>query len=119
MFQSLSLPVLLLMFAVAAGVVWVAGIKLSDTTDILSSCLGLGEALGGLILLALATNLPEIAITVSAAWNGTLGIAIGNILGGIAVQTVVLVLLDICGSQEPFPLTYRVGSLIPVLEAAL
>ena len=31
---------------------WVAGVKLSDTTDVLSSRLGLGQALGGLLLLA-------------------------------------------------------------------
>ncbi len=50
MFDSLSLPVLLLIFAAAAAAVWVAGVKLSNTTDVLSSRLGLGEALGGLII---------------------------------------------------------------------
>ena len=59
---------------------WVAGVKLSDTTDVLSTRLGLGQALGGLIMLAIATNLPEIAITASAALAHNLGIAIGNIL---------------------------------------
>jgi cation:H+ antiporter len=45
----------------------VAGIRLSDTTDVRSTRLGLGEALGGLLLLAVATNLPETAIVASAA----------------------------------------------------
>lgn len=54
MFESLSLPILLLIFAAAAAAVWVAGVKLSDTTDVLSSRLGLGQALGGVILLAIA-----------------------------------------------------------------
>jgi cation:H+ antiporter len=67
MFDSLALPVVLLIFAGSAAFVWMAGISLSDTTDVLSFRLGLGEALGGLILLAIVTNLPEIAITVSAA----------------------------------------------------
>ena len=43
----LTLPVLLLIFVGAAAAVWVAGVKLFDTTDVLSSRLGLGEALEG------------------------------------------------------------------------
>ncbi|HYU21117.1 MAG TPA: sodium:calcium antiporter, partial [Chloroflexota bacterium] len=69
---------LLAVFVVAAAVVWVAGVRLSDTTDVISARFGLGQALGGLILLAFATNLPEIAIVVSASAKGDLGIAIGN-----------------------------------------
>jgi len=116
---GLSLPVLLAIFAAAAGAVWVAGIQLSNTTDVLSTRLGLGEALGGLVLLAIATNLPEIAITASAALAHDLGIAIGNILGGIAIQTVVLVALDAFGVRGKRPLTYVGASLQLVLEAVL
>jgi cation:H+ antiporter len=67
---------------------------------------GFGEAIGGLLILAITTNLPEIAITTGAAVSGDLGIAIGNILGGIAIQTMVLVLLDASLRNGP-PLTYR------------
>ena len=109
----------MLIFAGAAAAVWIAGVKLSNTTDVLSSRLGLGEALGGLILLAIVTNLPEIAITASAALSNNLGVAIGNILGGIAIQTVVLVLLDVFGVRGPHPLTYLAASLVLVLEGAL
>lgn len=119
MFDSLSLPVLLLIFAGAAAAVWVAGVKLSNTTDVLSSRFGLGEALGGLLLLAVVTNLPEIAITASAALSNNLGVAVGNILGGIAIQTVVLVVLDVFGIRGRNPLTYQAASLILVLEGAL
>ncbi len=82
MFHSLSLPLLLLIFVAAAAAIWFAGIQLSNTTDVLSFRFGLGQALGGIILLAIATNLPEIAITMSAALSHNLGIAVGNILGG-------------------------------------
>jgi cation:H+ antiporter len=82
MFASLALPIVVLIFAGAAALVWIAGIRLSDTTDVLSSRLGLGEVLGGLLLLAIVTNLPEIAITASAALSKELGVAVGNILGG-------------------------------------
>ena len=118
MFSGLGLAPLALIFLAAAGAVWFAGIYLSDSTDALDVRLGLGEAIGGVILLAIATNLPEIAITSSAALSDDLGIAVGNILGGIAIQTVVLVVLDLAiGKQSA--LTTRAASLVLVLEALL
>lgn len=119
MFEGLSLPVLLSIFAGSAGVIWIAGIKLSDTTDVLSVRLHLGQALGGVILLAIATNLPEVAITASAAASGNMELAVGNILGGIAIQTVVLVALDAFGMKEKVPLTYKAASLTLVIEGLL
>ena len=119
MIESLSLPILLLIFVVSGVVIWFAGIKLTDTADILSTHFGLGEALGGMILLAIVTNLPEIAITVSAALQHNMDLAIGNILGGIALQTVVLVILDVFGLGRKDPLTYRAASLILVLEGLM
>ncbi|WP_284980407.1 sodium:calcium antiporter [Arthrobacter sp. fls2-241-R2A-200] len=114
-----SLPVVLLIaiFAAAGGVVWVAGIELSKQTNVLDDRLHLGSALGGLILLAVATNLPELAITVSAAASNSIGVAVGNILGGIAIQTVVLVILDVLGTKGSGPLSYRAASLSLVIEA--
>jgi cation:H+ antiporter len=114
-----SLPLLVVIFAAAAAGVWVAGIWLSRTTDVLSQRLHLGEALAGSILLAFTTNLPEVAITASAALAHNLGIAVGNILGGIAIQTVVLAILDVWGLGKLDPLTYLAASLQLVLEGAL
>src|SRR3954447_475175 len=114
--SSLGTPILLVIFVAAGGAIWVAGIQLSDQTDVLSTRLHLGSALGGLILLALATNLPEIAIVASASLAGSVGVAVGNILGGIAIQTVVLVVLDAFGVGPGRPLTYRAASLVLVLE---
>ena len=67
MFHSLPLIPLVAIFILGAGAIWIAGVKLSNTTDVLSQRFGFGQALGGVILLAIATNLPDIAITVSAA----------------------------------------------------
>ncbi len=114
----MALGVLVLGFAVAAAAVWVAGVRLARSTDVLSKRLGLGEALGGAILLAIATNLPEIAIVVTAALAHNLGIATGNILGGIAIQTVVLAVLDGFGVRDR-PFSYRAASLQLVVEGAL
>lgn len=119
MFASLSLSLLIPIFVVAATVVWLAGIQLSNTTDAIDIRFDLGEALGGLIFLAFATNLPEIAIVISASLAHNVGIAIGNILGGIAMQTVVLVILDGFGLRKLSALTYRAASLQLVLEGVL
>jgi cation:H+ antiporter len=116
--SGLASPLLVAVFIAGAAAIWVAGIALSKTTDALDVRLGLGEELGGLLLLSVAGSLPEIAITVSAAAQGHLGLAAGNLIGGIAVQTMVLVVCDFAVRGER-PLTFLVGALSPVLEALL
>jgi cation:H+ antiporter len=115
---GLATPLVLLLFAAGAAVTWAAGVLLSRTTDALDVRLGLGSELGGIVLLAVAGTLPEVAITVSAAAQGNLGLAAGNLIGGIAVQTLVLALCDVAAGRER-PLTFLVGALTPVLEALL
>ncbi len=105
-------------FLAAAAATWGAGVYLSRTTDVFDERWKLGEAFGGMVLLAIAGSLPEIAITVSAAFSHRLDIAAGDLLGGIAVQTGVLIVCDFFVTEER-PLSYLVGSLIPVLEASL
>ena len=115
---GLGSALLLLIFLAAAGATWGAGITLSKATDALDARLGLGDDLGGLILLSIAGTLPELAITISAAAQGHLALAAGNLIGGIAIQTMVLLLCDFAvGPQRP--LTYLVGRLTPVLEGLL
>jgi cation:H+ antiporter len=115
---GLSTSAVLVLFLVASAVTWAAGLILADTTDALDDRFRLGEALGGLILLGFAGTLPEIAITVSAAHSGDLGLATGNLLGGIAMQTLVLVLLDAV-SHSHTPLTSLSTVLEPIVEALL
>jgi cation:H+ antiporter len=114
----LGTPVLVLLFAGGAAATWVAGVLLSRTTEALDVRLGLGAEVGGIVLLAFAGSLPELAITVSAAASGNLGLAAGNLIGGIAVQTLVLAVCDfVVGPRRP--LTFLVGALTPVLEGLL
>lgn len=119
MFASLPFFSLLVIFVFSAVIVWFAGIQLSRTTDILDTRFKLGSALGGLILLAIATNLPEIAIVGAASLNNNIDLALGNILGGIAIQTIVLVLLDYAGLKNKAALTFQANSLQLVLEGLL
>ena len=104
--SSLPVAVLVLVFLTAAAAIWVAGIQLSDQTDVLSTRLHLGSALGGLILLAIATNLPEIAIVVSASVSGQTEVAVGNILGGIAIIVIE--------RRRPTPTIHSIAEIGPL-----
>jgi cation:H+ antiporter len=115
---GLGSPLLLLVFLAASAATWMASVTLSKTTDALDARLGLGDELGGLILLSIAGSLPELAITISAAAQGNLPLAAGNLIGGIAIQTMVLLVCDFAVGPSR-PLTYLVGALTPVLEALL
>lgn len=118
MLTSQPLAALLVIFVVSAVLVWVASSPLSDTTDILSTRLALGEALGGMVLLAVVEDLPEVTIAVSGALAHHLGLVTGNLLGGIAAQTLMLVFLDFVGVPTR-PLSFRSQSLIIALEGLL
>jgi cation:H+ antiporter len=115
---GLSTPAVGVVFLAATGVTWIAGLFLADSTDVVDDRFHLGEAIGGLILLGIAGTLPEVAITASAAVRGNLGLATGNLLGGIAVQTLVLVFLDLI-SRSKMPLTSLSKVLEPIIEALL
>jgi cation:H+ antiporter len=115
---GLSSALVVLIFLAGAAATWAAGILLSKTTDALDARLGLGDDIGGLIFLSIAGSLPELAITISAAASGNLGLAAGNLIGGIAIQTMVLLVCDFATGPKR-PLTYLVGRLTPVLEGLL
>jgi cation:H+ antiporter len=115
---GLGSSLLLLIFLAGSVATWVAGGRLSKTTDALDARLGLGDELGGLILLSIAGSLPELAITISAAASNNLSLAAGNLIGGIAIQTMVLLICDVAAGPDR-PLTYLVGALTPVLEGLL
>src|SRR4051812_45158558 len=115
MLPELPFPILVIVFLAAAAVVWVASTQLSKQTELLSERLHLGEALAGLLLLAVVEDLPEVVIVVSGALANHLGLITGNLLGGIATQTVLLAFID--ATVPSRPLSYYATSIPLVLEA--
>src|ERR1035441_3771955 len=89
---SLPVGLVLLLFVAGSGATWIAGVELAKSTDELDRRLRIGDALGGMVLLAITGSLPELAVTISAAESGHLGLAAGNLIGGIATATIVVVL---------------------------
>ncbi|MEI6144121.1 MAG: sodium:calcium antiporter, partial [Candidatus Berkelbacteria bacterium] len=106
---------LILLFLASAAVIWFAGVVLAKTTDSIDTRFRLGEALGGMILLGITGTLPEIAILISAAIAGQTEVIIGNLVGGIAIQTVVIIFFDFAIKGKR-PLSYHAGAKILSLE---
>lgn len=89
-----SLTGSLLIFALCAGVVWFSGARLAYLADVLADRYKLAKSLVGLLFLSLATSLPEVATTLSAAVSQVQDLVLNNLFGGIALQTAILGVAD-------------------------
>jgi cation:H+ antiporter len=90
-----------LVFCGAASVIWFAGTRLERLADRISRRTGLGQAFTGMLLLAAATSLPEVATTVTAiAVLGNPTLAVHNLLGGVAFQTAILAIADVVKPRQ-------------------
>ena len=90
-----SVVVLLAVFALCATFIWIAGTRLTLYGDELSDRFNLSREFIGLIFLALITELPEIVTTITAARADNAALVLGNMFGGITMQTAILAVADI------------------------
>jgi len=97
-----------LRFALAAGVVATAGIWLPFVATDLAVAMDWNKSFVGSLFVALATSLPELAVTVSALRLGALDMAIGNLLGSNLFNVLILAVDD---------LFYRPGVLLAEVSA--
>ncbi|MFT6075848.1 MAG: cation:H+ antiporter [Yoonia sp.] len=81
-------------FTLSAACVWVAGARLAYLADALADRFKLAKSLVGLLLLSLATSLPEVATTLTAAIQQSRDLVLNNLFGGIALQTAILAMAD-------------------------
>jgi cation:H+ antiporter len=122
-FAEYSLSLNLAFFAAAAGAVGIAGTKIAAYADELAERFRLSRALLGLFLLAGITSLPDIATSLSAAYNGNAILAVNNMLGGIAFQVALLAIADTFTGERaltsviPNPVVMLQGALVVCLLA--
>ncbi|MCP5080971.1 MAG: sodium:calcium antiporter [Alphaproteobacteria bacterium] len=93
-FEALPVSVNLCLFAACAAGVWTAGTRLTICMDEIADRKRLAKGLVGLIFLAAATELPEIVTTLNAALQENANLVLGNMYGGIALQTTILAVVD-------------------------
>ena len=93
---------LVLAFSIYALVLGVCGYLVARSGSVLSARTGLSQTAVGAYLMAIATSLPELVTAVAAVRRGALTLAVGNILGGNAFDTLFLAVADVA---------YREGSI--------
>jgi len=89
-----SIPFLLLTFSAAAAIIGVAGVRLATLAEVLSRRSRIGQATMGALFLGAMTSLSGITVSAAAAASGHGELALSNALGGIAIQTVFIVVAD-------------------------
>ena len=91
-----------LRFAGCAAVVTVAGWSLSVIAVPLGEQTGLSQGIIGGVFTAVSTSIPELVVAITAVRMGALNLAVGDIIGGNAFDTLFIAASDVA---------YRSGSI--------
>ena len=86
------------LFISLAAVIVVAGLFLTKYADAIADATGLGRTLAGLVLLAAATSLPELAVDCAAVLMDppAPNIAVGAVVGSSVFNLLILGVMDFC-----------------------
>ena len=93
--MATSLPVEVGLFLLSAAAIGFFGIRMTHLARDLAAATGLGEAFMGAVFIGATTSLSGIIASATAAWHGSASLAVSNSLGGIAAQTLFLVIGDL------------------------
>ncbi|MDP1774549.1 MAG: sodium:calcium antiporter [Methylobacter sp.] len=100
-YPKISLAKALTFFSLAAVVVVLAGIRLPVTAEHLAEAMGWQRSFVGTVFVAMATSLPEVAVTVSALRIGALDMAISDLLGSNLFDLVIIAIDDMAYLKGP------------------
>jgi cation:H+ antiporter len=97
------------LFLAAACIIGFFGIRMTYLARELAVATGLGEAFTGAVLVGATTSLSGIIASATSAWQGEASLAVSNSLGGIAAQTLFLVVGDLV--YRKYNLEYAAASV--------
>lgn len=89
------------LFVLGAVVILATGPRLSRLAENLADALGIGQSIGGMILLGASTSLPGVIISFDTALGGQATLSVSNAVGGIAAQTVFIAVADVAMRRGP------------------
>lgn len=112
--SPLPLPLIILLFCIAASAVWWAGTRLPRYVVALSDKTGLGQGFAGMLVLGGITSLPELATATTAAAIGAPLLAMNDVLGSAAFNVLLLAVADML--IGPRPLTSVVARPVTLIQ---
>ena len=107
------------MFCAAAAVIFVAASVLVWAAEDIVEITGLAESFVGVLMLAIATSLPELAASSAAVRMGSLDLAVGNIFGSNTMNIGILIWLDAIYTKAPLLETVDISNAVAGLVAVL
>jgi len=117
--SSLSLPYALMLFGGGIILLVVGAIFTVDSTSDIASRLNLNEWQSGILMIAFATALPELILSLLAVYKDKIEIAIANILGSTISNLTLVLALVTAIKPITFDLTTHLFDLIVMLLASL
>lgn len=110
-------------FIVMAFFIIVAGTYISLFGEIIADKSGLGQVFIGVVLISLATSLPELVTSITSAVVGAPDIAVGNAFGSNTFNLAMLSLADLLQGHGPLLLrvnySHIITGLLGILLSAL
>ncbi|NQT00089.1 MAG: hypothetical protein HQ595_03305, partial [Candidatus Omnitrophica bacterium] len=100
------MPLLGVKFIVAAAIVVFAGYRICIYADKIAQTLKIGRTFVGLILLAVVTSLPELAVALSATKIGALDLALGDLFGSNLFNLTIVAVIFFILAKQPKKLSF-------------
>jgi cation:H+ antiporter len=100
-YGTISTGTAALRYGLAAAVVVGAALFLPEAGAAIAEETGLGQSFVGTAMIALATSLPEVSVSLAAVRMGSIDLAIGNVLGSNLFNVLILAIDDAVYTQGP------------------
>ncbi len=106
---------LLFMFMISLVMLFLGGELVFDSAKYIAKQFGLTETATGILVVAVGTSLPELVVSIMAAYHKKIDLAVGNVIGSNICN--ILLVLGISGAINPIiiPVTETKGIFIVLL----
>ncbi len=101
-----------LLFFVSVAVIVYAGSKLTRNAAVIAENTGIGTAWVGVMMLPLATSLPELVTTIRAVLIDAPDLALGNVLGSCLFNLALLAVIDLLEGRGALTARVNQGHII-------